>query len=96
MTKLEYMPWPHAVQSHGFYPPEVAVQVPMSVFRRTVEEVSDKTKVPEWTEDALASGEPFLLMKGRTFYGLVKDVPDWMVEYVESDRFEEELENWRK
>lgn len=91
------MPWPHAIKSYNWYPPETVLQIPMGVFDQLVLLVR-AGKRPSWTNDALLSGEKGLLIKAKTFYGLMEEagfkseVPHWMMEWEDWD---EENPDWK-
>ncbi|KKN36832.1 hypothetical protein LCGC14_0769540 [marine sediment metagenome] len=83
------MPWPYAVESLGFYPPETIVQIPMKIFERLIIEAPNDQR-PNWWQDALDSGESFLVLQAKTFYQLLgsgcHEAPQYMLDHIEEER----------
>lgn len=65
------IPWPRAVTSWGYFPPEVVVQIPIPLFAQLLE-AAPKDQHPEWAQAALDSGASFALMFARTLYELIE------------------------
>jgi len=90
------MPWPHAIKSYNRHAPEMVLQIPMGVFDRLVLLVRAEER-PTWTNEALLSGQKGLMIKAKTFYGLMeeagfqKEVPHWMWQWEDWD---EEAPDW--
>jgi hypothetical protein len=84
------MPWPHAIKSYNWHAPEMVLQLPMEVFERLVLLVRAE-KRPMWANEALRSGQKGLMVKAKTFYGLMEDagfqkeVPHWMWQWEDWD-----------
>jgi hypothetical protein len=87
---IGYQEWPIAIRNFGYYPPESVIQVPMKVFKRMLDE-TPTDKHPDWTQEAINSGQENVLMLGKTFCGLVGDtVPQWMFDTVDQNQGEGE------
>lgn len=82
----EYLPWPGVIRSCGYVAPERAVQLPMDVFKRLLDE-SPEDKHPAWKDDATGSGQENVLMLARTAYDLIgDDIPQWLLDEAREGR----------
>jgi hypothetical protein len=92
MTKerllIDFLVWPKAVTSLGYYPPDANVEIPMKLFERMLEEAPEDSQ-PAWRDEALASKEASVVMKGGTFYkllGSVQKVPQYILDWIEEEK----------